>query len=305
MVFFHGGGLMMGGIGSRGRPGADGSHFAAKDDIIVVTPSYRVGIFGFPGNVPGLPADGLNPGFRDQKMALRWVQENIAQFGGDPKKVTIFGQSGGAVSVDSHLISEVDNPPFRAAISQSGGLHTATTIFGGVGVIMTGNGVGNKEGTPPFYTLAEALNCTIADAVPCVRNKSVTDIKAVVNKLKLSFSIPVDDGGKTMLTKHDNARRAKRVAKVPVLIGNNFAEAAIFASQVRGKTIAEWAAVIYPKDQAKQKAVVEAYPVDQFKTASDAVTQLHSDFQFACIATYEAQMIESTGVRKSTYLFKR
>jgi carboxylesterase type B len=299
MVYFHGGGLMMGGIGSAKGPGADGSVFAAKDDIIVVSPAYRLGVFGFPGNVPGLPADGLNPGFRDQKMALRWVQENISKFGGDPKKVTIFGQSGGAVSVDSHLVSAIENPPFRAAISQSGGLHTATTIFGGVGVIMTGNGVGNKEGVPPFHTLAEALNCGIADAVSCVRTKSIADIKGVVSKLKLSFAIPVDDGGQTMVTRHDDARRAKKIAKVPVLIGNNFAEAAIFASQVRGRTIAEWAKVVYPKEEAKQKAVVDAYPLDQFKSVDEGLTQLHSDFQFACIATYEAQMIESTGVRKS------
>jgi carboxylesterase type B len=298
MVYFHGGGLMMGGIGSGTRPGADGSIFAARDDIIVVSPSYRLGVFGFPGNVPGLPADGLNPGFRDQKMALRWVQENIAKFGGDPKKVTIFGQSGGAVSVDSHLVSAIENPPFRAAISQSGGLHTATTIFGGVGVIMTGNGVGNKDGVPPFHTLAEALGCSIADAVPCVRTKLVADIKGVVSKLKLSFAIPVDDGGQTMVTKHDDARRVKKVTKVPVLIGNNFAEAVIFASQVQGRTIAEWAKVVYPKEEAKQKAVVDAYPLDQFKTSNDALTQLHSDFQFACIAAYEAHMIESTGVRK-------
>jgi carboxylesterase type B len=298
MVFFHGGGLMMGGIG--GPPRASGAPFAANDDIIIVHPSYRVGVFGFPGNVPGLPADGLNPGFRDQKMALQWVQENIAKFGGDPKKVTIFGQSGGAVSVDSHLVSAIDNPPFRAAISQSGGLHTATTIFPGVGVIMTGAGGGNKEGVPPFHTLAEGLGCKIADAVPCVRGKTVAEINAVISKQKLSFTIPADDAGKTMWAKHDDARRAKKVTKVPVLIGNNWMEALMFASQLKARSVAEWATAIYPKDATKAKAVADAYAPNQFKTGDDAVLQLNSDFQFACIAAYEAKMIESTGVRKYT-----
>jgi carboxylesterase type B len=296
MVFFHGGGLMMGGIG--GPPRAGGSPFAAKDDIIIVHPSYRVGIFGFPGNVPGLPADSLNPGFRDQKMALQWVQENISKFGGDPKKVTIFGQSGGAVSVDSHLVSSVDNPPFRAAISQSGGLHTATTVFPGIGIIMTGAGGGNKEGVPPFHTLAEALGCKIADAVPCVRSKSVADINAVISKQKLSFSIPADDAGKTMWTNHDSARRAKKVTKVPVMIGNNWMEALMFSSQLKDKSVEDWAKVIYPKDPVNAKAVADAYSPSQFKSDSEATTQLNSDFQFACIAAYEAKMIESTGVRK-------
>src|SRR5690242_4678651 len=102
MLWFYGGALSFGSIN-----GVDGSSFAANQDVILVAPNYRLGVFGFPGNVSGLPPDELNPGFRDQKMVLRWVQENIASFGGDPTKVTIFGESAGAVSVDSHLMSEL------------------------------------------------------------------------------------------------------------------------------------------------------------------------------------------------------
>jgi carboxylesterase type B len=292
MVFFHGGGLAMGGIRA-----SDGSVFAAKDDIIIVTPSYRLSVWGFPGDVPGLSPDGLNPGFRDQKMSLRWVQENIAQFGGDPNKVTIFGQSGGAVSVDSHLVSAVENPPFRAAISMSGGLHTATTIFRGVGVIMTGNGVGNEEGVPAFHTLAKALGCSIADAVPCVRAKPAADVKKAVANLKLSF-VPADDGGKTMVWKHDSARRAKKVTKVPVMIGATSQEGLMFAAKGKTKTLEQWAVTIYPKSPENQKAVVDAYSSKEFNTTDDAIMQLHSEYQFACIAAYEAERIESTGVRE-------
>src|ERR1700759_5032385 len=92
---------------------------AANQDVIVVAINYRTNIYGFPGS-PHLPFTENNLGFLDQRLALDWVQRNIHAFGGDPDKVTIFGESAGAASVDELLTTMPTNPPFRAAIMESG-----------------------------------------------------------------------------------------------------------------------------------------------------------------------------------------
>ncbi|KAK3051310.1 hypothetical protein LTS18_012457, partial [Coniosporium uncinatum] len=113
MVWFFGGGMQ---FGTASVPTYDGTNFSANHDVIIVAPNYRTNgkyaVFGFPGEVPGVPVSERNLGLLDQKVALRWVQDNIQTFGGDPKKVTIFGESAGGRSVDFHLQSYPKNPPF-------------------------------------------------------------------------------------------------------------------------------------------------------------------------------------------------
>lgn len=112
MVWIHGGGYMTGG-GSA--PVHDGATWA-RDGVVYVSINYRLGIDGF------LHLDGGTPnlGLLDQVAALRWVQENIAAFGGDPGNVTVFGQSAGAVSVMHLLAMPSARGLFRRAIAQSG-----------------------------------------------------------------------------------------------------------------------------------------------------------------------------------------
>ncbi|KAB8213252.1 Alpha/Beta hydrolase protein [Aspergillus novoparasiticus] len=113
---------------SNSLAGYDGSSLAANQDVVVVTINYRTNVFGF-ANSPNLPKPERNLGLLDQRLALDWVQRNIAAFGGDPSRVTIAGESAGAMSVDAL----VTNPPvplsFRAAILQSG--QTSFSISGG------------------------------------------------------------------------------------------------------------------------------------------------------------------------------
>ncbi|KAK3291570.1 Carboxylesterase [Chaetomium fimeti] len=302
MLWFYGGALSFGSITD-----VDGSSFAANQDIILVACNYRLGVFGFPGNVSGLSPDELNPGFRDQKMAMRWIQENISRFGGDPTKVTIFGESAGAVSADSHLISELsDHPPFRAAILQSGGLHTFNRVALGVGVSVTGMGTGNKAGEAPFLTLAKYLNCSEENAVPCLQSKPMALVKSAVLTLNLLFS-PVDDGGKTSVADTDSARRAGRTARVPVLVGSTFMEGNIFSDKtLQQKTLEGWADVIYPNNPTAAAAVVNAYSVGsswQAQTPDDAVRLLHSDFHFACTTTYDSNIMATIDIPTWRYLF--
>lgn len=90
-----------------------------ETDVIFVSLNYRVSIFGFlyldHENAPG------NQGLLDQNMAIKWVYDNIAAFGGDPTKITIVGESAGSASVSLHLLSPLSQPLFKSAIMQSGG----------------------------------------------------------------------------------------------------------------------------------------------------------------------------------------
>ncbi|MDI2127576.1 carboxylesterase/lipase family protein [Yinghuangia seranimata] len=111
MVWIYGGGWKS---GHAADPTHDGE-VLARDGVVMVTFNYRVGFEGF-GYVPGAPA---NRGFLDQAAALRWVQENIAAFGGDPDNVTVFGESGGGASVAALMTAPGARGLFRRAIVQS------------------------------------------------------------------------------------------------------------------------------------------------------------------------------------------
>ena len=103
-----------------------------RANVVVVTLNYRLGALGFLA-VPELGLTG-NYGIQDQRQALRWVAENIAAFGGDPRKVTIFGESAGAMSVGLHLFSiPANREQFRAAIMESNPLALPYPSLAGAG----------------------------------------------------------------------------------------------------------------------------------------------------------------------------
>ncbi|KAK1857124.1 carboxylesterase family protein [Colletotrichum chrysophilum] len=124
-VWIHGGGLYAGSSRETNLTNFVRQASAAQKPLIVVSINYRLSAFGFLWGSNELTANGsANNGLRDQRLALSWIQENIAAFGGDPRKVTIFGQSAGGLSVGKHLIAYGgrDDGLFRGAIMQSGGM---------------------------------------------------------------------------------------------------------------------------------------------------------------------------------------
>ncbi|GLU34273.1 carboxylic ester hydrolase [Trinickia caryophylli] len=120
LVYFHGGGFVSG-DSSEGR--YDGANLAARG-LVVVTVNYRLGVFGFfvqPEAAGGAPKGAAgNYGLFDQLAALRWVRDNIAQFGGDREQVTIAGNSAGAISVNAHMASPLSRGLFARAIGFGG-----------------------------------------------------------------------------------------------------------------------------------------------------------------------------------------
>ncbi len=118
MVWIHGGAFT---TGAGSLPAYDG-HNLAKKGVVYVTLNYRLGMMGS-FTAPGMFDDdfcGANRGFEDQLAGLRWVQENIAAFGGDPEAVTIFGESAGGQSIASLIASPMAKGLFKRAIAQSG-----------------------------------------------------------------------------------------------------------------------------------------------------------------------------------------
>ncbi|WP_030296185.1 carboxylesterase/lipase family protein [Streptomyces katrae] len=112
MVWIHGGAYV---IGMSGLPEYDGGRLARDGGVVVVTFNYRVGIEGF-AQIEGAPA---NRGLLDQVAALEWVRDNIRAFGGDPERVTVFGQSAGGGSVAALLATDRATGLFRRAVAQS------------------------------------------------------------------------------------------------------------------------------------------------------------------------------------------
>uniref|UniRef100_A0A8C6MP11 Carboxylic ester hydrolase n=1 Tax=Mus spicilegus TaxID=10103 RepID=A0A8C6MP11_MUSSI len=113
MVWIHGGALTVGMASMY-----DGSMLAATEDVVVVAIQYRLGVLGF-FSTGDQHAKG-NWGYLDQVAALRWVQQNIVHFGGNPDRVTIFGESAGGTSVSSHVVSPMSQGLFHGAIMESG-----------------------------------------------------------------------------------------------------------------------------------------------------------------------------------------
>ncbi|CAN7980172.1 unnamed protein product, partial [Ixodes pacificus] len=143
MVWIHGGAFR---FGSSSFSIYDGAVLAAYGDVVVVSMNYRLGVLGFlyggTQHVPG------NQGHLDQLLALHWVRDNIAAFGGDRESVTLFGESAGSMSVDFHLMSPVSGALFQRAIMQSGAMCTHS----------------DRAGDPKLLTkvkeMAMYLNCT-------------------------------------------------------------------------------------------------------------------------------------------------
>ncbi|KAM7315080.1 cholinesterase 1-like [Ixodes scapularis] len=119
MVWIHGGAFR---LGSSSLSIYDGALLAAYGDVVVVSMNYRLGALGFLyGGTEDVPG---NQGHLDQLLALHWVRDNIAAFGGDQGRVTLFGESAGSMSVDFHLSSPVSGALFQRAIMQSGAMCT-------------------------------------------------------------------------------------------------------------------------------------------------------------------------------------
>ncbi|OBR05091.1 Carboxylic ester hydrolase [Colletotrichum higginsianum IMI 349063] len=228
-VWIHGGGLKyMGGSADRRYNLSFIVENSVKQNtpVIGVSLNYRLSVFGFPGGKEALEAGATNLGFRDQRLALHWVNENIASFGGAPDKVTIFGESSGAESVAAQVLAYNgrDDGLFRAAAAQSG--------FGGVIPRKVGGFNSTSYQTDYDQLVGNITSCASTVGTPasidCLRTAPLEEFHAVLNVTGAPFAfIPVKDGDFLADFATNQLARGDFV-KVPVLIGSNTDEGSAF-----------------------------------------------------------------------------
>lgn len=219
MVWLHGGAYV---LGSSSQPLYDGRRLASSGDVVVVSLNYRVGVFGFLdlSDLAGGNRFDSNVGLRDVLAALRWVRDNIAAFGGDPSRVTIFGESAGAGIVTALLAIPAAEGLFSTAIAQSS---PATSVYD------------HNRGQRVAHQVLEYLGIPASQpdrlahvGVPALLSatKKVFDEVPVRNPGTLAF-VPIVDGD----VLHDYPVKLAREGKthpVPLVIGTNKNEAALF-----------------------------------------------------------------------------
>lgn len=297
MVWLHGGGFIQ---GSGGETLYDGARLAAAQGVVVVTLNYRLGALGFlvhpafVGEHPDHPTAG-NWGLLDQLAALRWVRANIAAFGGDPARVTIFGESAGGVSVCSLLASPLAAGLVMGAIMQSGGCEPALRD-----VAAAAGGV--KPAVDQGRRFAEAIGCgDAADAAACLRAQSVDAVLAAlpgeIGVLQPGAETygPVRDGY-VLAEPPAAAVAAGRALGVPWMVGANADEGTVFLSpQQRAMTAAQYEAAVRVVFGKSADQVLALYPAGDFGSPGLALAAVTGDAGFVCPARRMARAHAARG----------
>ncbi|KHL16100.1 UNVERIFIED_CONTAM: hypothetical protein LK11_18210 [Mumia flava] len=277
LVWIHGGGYAIG-------EGADyDATQLAAEGTVVVTINYRLGPLGFLAH-PALArhrggASG-NYGLMDQQAALRWVQRNIGRFGGDPRNVTIAGQSAGGLSVLNQLVSPGARGLFQRAVVQSGAFAPKQESL--------------RQGEADGRTFAEAAGCPEQTA-ECLRALPASTL--VANE-PLSYTPGIVDGA-VIRESVGSAIAAGRFHRVPLVNGSNHEEERIFTNL--GLSVSNGATVALPGpitvdsyedvisttlgvSAPKAAAAAAEYPVESYGSAALAFSALSSDANFSCPA---------------------
>ncbi|XP_037573068.1 acetylcholinesterase-1-like isoform X1 [Dermacentor silvarum] len=223
MVWLHGGAFIM---GSASHSYNNGSVIAALGDVVVVAMNYRLGAFGFftadTEDAPG------NMALHDQLLALRWVRDNIRNFGGDPNQVTLFGVSAGAISANLHLLSPLSRGLFKRAILQSGSLYSATFMSSTEEAIRVSNDFASTLGCAS--SIDEDLLSHPDLVVRCLRSKSADEIlraHIAFSRGKIISMRPVH-GDEFMPKSHLVQIERGQFQDGEVLIGTNADEGSLF-----------------------------------------------------------------------------
>ena len=300
MVWIHGG-AFVGGSGNT-----NGNGFATKG-VILVSINYRLGRLGhfaFPALSAEHPEEPKGSyAFMDQIAALKWVQQNITAFGGDPKNVTIFGFSAGGVSIHSLMTIPSARGLFQKAIGHSSG---------GRDGVLTGRPI-SKENASQYYPVsAETTGINFArkhgiegtDAAALAKLRAMK-VEEIVDGGQENdgqggpriYSGPILDG-KLVVENSTDAYNAGRQARVPLMIGNNSAE--IGGAFVNASTSKEELFSMFGdlKEEAKT-----AYDPDGSKDFAEVQTRFNTDKVWGEPARFAAQSVAAKGNPAYIFLF--
>jgi len=274
MVFIHGGAWV---LGHKDCPGHDGSGFA-QSGVVCVAINYRMAIEGFLP-IPGCPT---NLGLRDQIFALQWVRDNIAAFGGDPANVTVFGESAGAMSIASLIVSPLAQGLFRRAILQSG--HGGMTRSVPVMQRLVKKMAALLGVTPDLAGFASTTPEQGLDAIEAVSRPTaridLRDPQGREPAFGLSRFLPVH-GDDVVPVPAIEALRQGAGAGVELLIGTNSEEMNLYfvPTGVKAKINGLLAWFVLSKVQPRARKVLKAYGLGRIK-AGEAFTRALTDLVF-------------------------
>lgn len=299
MVWIHGGGF----TGGNGNTSGDGF---AKKGVVLISINYRLGRLGhfaFPALSKEHPEEAKGSyAFMDQIAALKWVQQNIAAFGGDPKNVTIFGFSAGGVSIHSLLTIPAAKGLFHKAIGHSSG---------GRDGVLTGRPI-DKDNASQYYPVSaekiginfakkQGIEGTDAAALAKLRALPVADIVSGGETDgpggPRTYSGPIWDG-KLVVESFTSAYKAGRQAHVPLMIGCNSAEIGggfVNASSSKEELFSMFGDL---KDEAKA-----AYDPDGSKEFAEVQTRFNTDKVWAEPARFVASSFAAAGDPAYIFLF--
>jgi para-nitrobenzyl esterase len=269
MVWIHGGALV------TGESNDYDPTRLVQDGTIVVTINYRLGALGFLAHpaLAGRPGGASgNYGLMDQQAALRWVQRNIRQFGGDPRNVTIFGESAGGLSVLSQLASHRARGLFAKAIVESGAYDLTQAPLAAA-----------EAAGEAFATNAGCASQTAA----CLRGLPVSTI--VTNENTAGYQPDID--GRVLTQSLGTAFASGQFNRVPVINGSNHDEWRLFValSELAGApvTAANYQSMISSTlgvSPAIAAVIAAQYPLSAFPSPSVALGAVGTDAIFACPA---------------------
>ena len=258
MVYFHGGAYS---TGSVTDPINDGAALAARGDVVVVTVNHRLNAFGYlylPDRFP----DSGNAGQLDLILALKWVQRNIAAFGGDPGNVTVFGQSGGGAKIATLMAMPAAKGLFHKAITMSGQQVTASGPFNAnkrVEAFLEKLGTGVDPATATAEQLVAALSATDPILGGSVYMGPVLDMRNLHRHPFWPDAAPQSVGIPMMLGNTVMETRAFYAADGKQLAGLNFDNlAARIAPEMRIDAHPEWVVAQF------RARYPEAEPVELF-----------------------------------------
>jgi para-nitrobenzyl esterase len=299
MVWIHGGGNVNGSA-SEPIPFLNTGYFysgqklAENNGVVVVTFNYRLGVFGFLAHA-GLGSEGSksgNQGLWDQRAVFEWVQQNIAQFGGDASNVTIFGESAGSLDVCLHVAAANTKGLFTRAISESGGCTTLQTT--------------KDQAETSGAAFAKQLGCDGDDALGCLRGKSVDDLlnaKPPAGATGQGFGPVVD--GDLLPDQPRTLYDSGAFAKVPYILGSNTDEGTLFVTD-SVSTQEQLTAALKKSFGDLAQQVADTYPIADFKDAMpnpfQAVLARASGDEILVCSTYDAAL-RATKSSPAVYMY--
>jgi para-nitrobenzyl esterase len=308
MVWIHGGGFA---TGSGGVPWYHGDRLAGRGDVVVVTLNYRLGVFGFLhlGELLGADFAGSgNLGLLDQIAALRWVRDNIAGFGGDPNRVTIFGESAGGMSVACLLAAPAAEGLFHRAIAQSGAAHHVSTTERAHGValdLLAGLGVSSDQ---PEALLDAGVEDLLRSQDALAQARTTAALRRAVPPLEagsLPFQPVVD--GVVLPQRPLDAIAAGSAAETPLITGTTREEWRLFhaasGASMDEARLAAAAGWLFGADRGHD--VIAAYrATDPDASASDVYVALASDWVFRIPALRLAEVHARAARAPSTFVYE-